>query len=98
MEERKPSPPHRVEALKMMRDGMSRKIAFQQRQAQEAEDIKALKARWTIYSLPLQAVLETHLKLYGYSSAYSAAALVEQVLQEERRKKNATPDDGSLSR
>jgi len=75
---------------------MRTKLAFQQRQAQQAEDIKQLKARWTMYSLPIQEVLEMHLALHGYSSAYSTTAIVEQTLQEERRKNNATFDDRSL--
>ena len=60
----------------MIRNGMARKIAFQQQKVREAEDIEQLKQRWSMYPSSVQEMLKMHLKLYGLSSAQDATALL----------------------
>ncbi len=79
----------------MIRSGMRRKIASQMEKAKQQEDIKALKQRWTRYPLPIQAMLDTHLHLYGASSAHDTTDIVDRFLTAALMKGNTdvTPHD-----
>ncbi len=70
----------------MIRNGMSRRLAFLQRQAQQEQEITLLRAQWAQYALPVQAALETHLTLYGYNSALDTTALVDRLLADCRER------------
>ncbi len=70
----------------MIRNGMARKVAYQQKMAQEAEDIKQLKEQWRVYPMPLHAMLDLHLHVYGVRSAQDAPDILTLYAQSLRNR------------